>query len=157
MAEGKERSDTEKTVQLREALESRATDFYAALQGVDPKLCPDVLAQYFLENDIDDVVGWAYDLDITSAKAVVRSLFDIIKDHEQPVRARLRAMSAVRALPPHERNPNPADIWPEETLHYALDTLSELILTESGDLLENGVDTLPHVLYHWYHSRQGRG
>ena len=155
MAKERSPSDTERALKLREALESRTTNFYAVLQGVDQKLCQDVLAHYFSENDIDDVVCWAYSLDTTSAKAVVRSLFDIMKDHKQPLSARLRAMSAVRALPPHEREPSPADLWTQETLEYALDSVSEVILKESGDLREGCESLLDTVLYHWHYARRG--
>ncbi len=154
MVSEKALSDTERSSKLREALESRATDFYAALQGVDPKLCQDVLAQYFSENDSDDVVGWAYDLDITSAKAVVRSLFDIIKDQEQPLNTRLKAIFAVKSLPPQEREPSPADLWTQETLEYALDSLSEVILTENGDLRAGCEVLVGTILYHWHYSRR---
>ena len=155
MAKERSPSDTERALKLREALESRTIDFYAALQGVDPGLCRDVLTQYFSENDCDYVVDWAYSLGIPSAKAVVQSLFDIIKDRELPVNIRVKAMFAVNALPPKDREPNPADLWPQETLEYALNSVSEVILKEGGEVREGCESLLDTVLYHWYYARRG--
>ena len=109
-----------------------------------------------LSQDADDVGRWAACLDADRARGVVRNLLDVFKNPEQELIVRLHAAFAIQALPPDGRyKPDHSTYaWPQDTIDYALDTLSEILFHSTGEIYSHCARAVSAVLYQRYIARK---
>lgn len=74
-----------------------------------------------LNQDADDVGRWALDVNPNELKYAIRLLVNVACDSSQNDSVRIKALMALRALPPDGRNTEP--IWPINDIASALSRL----------------------------------
>jgi hypothetical protein len=104
-----------------------------------------------LEQDIDDVGKWANKIPLKKVPETVRALLDVAGRVVYRSSVRSNAAYALRCLKPSGRWPKPDERWPEETVDYALDTLSGIMFNElDARVKESCEESVKMVLYHRY-------
>lgn len=97
--------------------------------------------------DIDDVVAWAYDLKtLEEIKRALSLLLHIVGDDSKPVIERMRAVDAIRALPPHDRRPASESRWSARMVSDARNGLTPV--RDPPPLRDACLDALRAVEYH---------
>lgn len=84
-----------------------------------------------LERDADEVCAWAYGLPGPQLPKTVIALSAVARAESVPVDVRIKALLALKALPPHESSPVGAALWPETLLAEAHLAAEEVIATSN--------------------------
>lgn len=86
-----------------------------------------------LHQDADDISRWAFSIPSEDLPEIVKSLSATIADSDSELLIRIKAARAMKALPPHGRNPLSTFLWPKESLELAQEAVILTIGQASED------------------------
>jgi len=103
-----------------------------------------------LDQDVDDVVNWAYHFSPEEVPGAVASVLLVLADEKETLIRRMRAASAIQAFPPNQRGQKPEEWgWTPGLIVTTIDKiLSTMVHAVEQSLRERCYGAAHAILFH---------